>query len=164
MSEATQAQNNQFKKPAKANQKQSGGAARWIVTVIIVVIIILGGLFLVSKYTNLNVLGLSQNSGQWQAVFLTNGQVYFGQIDKMTNDEIVLTDIYYLQITQPLQRSADGSNQQQQQNELALVKLGNELHGPTDEMHINRRHVLFTEDLKEDSKVVQAIEQSREVQ
>jgi hypothetical protein len=43
-----------------------------------------------------------------------------------------------------------------------LVKLGAELHGPTDEMRINRDHILFIEDLKDDSQVVQGIKRFKE--
>jgi len=159
MSDTIQTGTNKFQKPEPATK---GGVVKWFVTVIVVVIIVLGGLYLVSRYTNFNVLGLSDStSGEWQAVFLTNGQVYFGTIVKDTNDELVINNIYYLQVTQPLQRSADEADSTNQQNELALVKLGNELHGPTDAMRINKDHILFIENLKNDSKVVQAIEQSK---
>lgn len=152
----------QFDRPA-GNSKSSGGAMRWVIVIVIIAAIILGGLYLVSKNSKYNVLGVSQTAGEWQAVFLTNGQVYFGKILSDSNQELRLTEIYYLQITQPLQRSASEQGQQQnQQNELALVKLGNELHGPQDLMRINREHVLFIENLKTDSKVVQAIEQSKQ--
>lgn len=145
------------------SSKKAGGNSRWLVTIILVVVIIVGGYFLVSKYGGVNVSSTA-GSGEWQAVFLTNGQVYFGQVAKSTRDELVLEEIYYLQITQPLQRSSDQNVPVQNQNELALVKLGNELHGPTDEMRINKDHILFTEDLKEDSKVVEAIENSKDEQ
>jgi hypothetical protein len=60
-----------------------------------------------------------------------------------------------------LQRTAEGqaASGDQQQQELTLIKLGNELHGPTDKMTINRDHVLLTEALRNDSRVVQAINQ-----
>lgn len=93
----------------------------------------------------------------WQAVFLSNGQVYFGQIEKQNQAEVVMKDIYYLQVTRPLQQTAEGQQQADSQGELSLVKLGNELHGPTDAMHVNRDQILFIEDLKDDSNVVTAI-------
>ena len=90
----------------------------------------------------------------YQAVFLANGQVYFGKVTCLKKQYVELKDIYYLQMKQALQnQSADLLNQP----DLSLIKLGNELHGPTDEMYINRDQVLFVENLKEDSKVVQAI-------
>jgi hypothetical protein len=101
---------------------------------------------------------ISDYKEDWQAVFLTNGQVYFGKVEKQNQVELVVKDIYYLQVTRPLQQTEEGEQQPNPQGELSLVKLGNELHGPTDGMLINRDHVLFVEDLKEDSNVVQAID------
>src|SRR5690242_7967446 len=36
------------------------------------------------------------NANQYQAVFLTNGQVYFGNVNQVTNSFIRLKNIYYL--------------------------------------------------------------------
>ncbi len=105
-------------------------------------------------------------TAEWQAVFLTNGQVYFGKVSKVTGDNVYLRDIYYLQVVnQPLQASQQAGETAEQpaaepaepEQRLTLIKLGNELHGPRDEMIINREHVILMEDLKDDSRVVQAI-------
>lgn len=93
------------------------------------------------------------NSGKYQAVFLSNNQVYFGKLSNARSQFPALTDIYYLRVTQALQPSDPKAPQQQ----INLVKLGNELHGPEDVMRINRDHILFVEDLKADSQVVTAI-------
>lgn len=92
-------------------------------------------------------------SNKYQAVFLSNNQVYFGKLYNSGSDYPVLRDIYYLQVTQVLQPRDPKSPAQQ----INLVKLGGELHGPEDEMRINKEHVLFVEDLKSDSQVVAAI-------
>lgn len=91
---------------------------------------------------------------QYQALFLTNGQVYFGKLSGVTKDYVKLTDIYYLQVQQTVQ---PGSNDTNKQPQVSLAKLGSELHGPEDVMHISRDQVLFWENLKDDSKVVSAI-------
>ncbi len=88
----------------------------------------------------------------YQAVFLANGQVYFGKISNKGGDYVVLKDIYYLQAGKQLQAGADTSDSQ-----LSLVKLGNELHAPDDVMNISRAQILFYEDLKTDGRVAQAI-------
>jgi len=126
---------------------------RWLNILIIIVVIILAVLGGIYKFTNWNVLGI--NKSEWQAVFLSNGQVYFGQITKNTKEIVILEDIYYLQVTKSLQPAESNVDQQ---NELSLVKLGNELHGPEDQMKINRAHILFIESLKGDGKVVRAIQ------
>ncbi len=89
-------------------------------------------------------------SGQYQAVFVDNGQVYFGELSTDNEDFYVLTDVFYLQ---------SGGVTIDKTSNLALVKLGNEAHGPTDRMMINVEHILFIEDMKGDSKVVEAINQ-----
>ncbi|KKU26139.1 MAG: hypothetical protein UX39_C0012G0016 [Candidatus Magasanikbacteria bacterium GW2011_GWA2_46_17] len=95
----------------------------------------------------------------YHAVFLTNGQVYFGKITEERERYIKLTDIYYLQLKQPLQNQ--GAVEQLNPSDISLIKLGNELHGPTDAMNINRDQVLFTEQLREQSKVMSAIRGDR---
>ena len=134
-------------------KSKSGWGARLLVIVIIVVVILVG---LVSKYTSWNILRVDKgpSSAGWQAVFLSNGQVYFGKVAHKSGDILTLREVYYLQVSEPIQPTPEGS--QPQQN-LSLVKLGNELHGPKDEMRINQDHILFTEDLKSDSRVVDAI-------
>ena len=134
-----------------------------IVAVVIVIVVILIGLFLVSKYTNWNIFNVNKGTAGatgWQAVFLTNGQVYFGQVDSENDDTIILKDIYYLQVAASPQPAPEGQAANQQN--LSLVKLGNELHGPKDAMKINMDQVLFTEELKADSKVVDAIVRYKE--
>ena len=90
----------------------------------------------------------------YQAVFLSNNQVYFGKLANRSGESVTLNDIYYLQVSQPLQPLARG---QQEAPNISLVKLGDELHGPADRMDINRDHILFIEDLKPDSQVITAI-------
>jgi len=97
----------------------------------------------------------------YQAVFLTNGQVYFGHLYWQNHQYPVLRDVFYLQVTQPPQPIRAGETPPTNIN---LVKLGGELHGPTDEMLINRDTVLFIETLKSDSRVVSAIEQLKGAQ
>ena len=100
--------------------------------------------------------------GAYQAVFLTNGQVYFGKLnieEHHRSSWVELTDIYYLQVTQNLQQPATSDNSQQPQ--INLVKLGSELHGPQDKMFIEQDKILFWENLKDDSKVVAAIKEEK---
>ena len=93
------------------------------------------------------------SAGKYQAVFLSNNQVYFGKLSNLNSNFPTLSDIYYLQVTQVLQPKAPNSPAQQ----VNLVKLGGELHGPEDVMKINKDHILFVEDLKADSQVTNAI-------
>jgi hypothetical protein len=91
----------------------------------------------------------------WQAVFLANSQVYFGKISSVTRNDIRLTNIYYLQSNK--QGSNAGYPRDIDTDDVTLVKLGEELHGPEDMMTIGRAHIVFTETLKDTAQVVKAI-------
>lgn len=135
-----------------AGQKQSRGRALGF---IVIIIIIAGAVW----WWRTN--SFQSFKKDWQAVFLSNGQVYFGKVTKQNRKELVIADIYYLQVVGQLQQGA-GKDQKKDTGELSLVKLGNELHGPVDVMYVNRDQVLFVEDLRDEGQVVQAIKNHKD--
>lgn len=122
-----------------------------VIAVVVIVVLVLGGWFAWSRMNG----DADVKGGQYQAVFLTNGQVYFGKLSNVNGGYVKLSDIFYLQVQQSVQPSSDKNNNNQSQ--VSLAKLGSELHGPEDAMQISRQQVLFWENLKNDGKVVQAI-------
>lgn len=103
----------------------------------------------------------AQASDYW-AVFLTSNQVYFGKLSGAEGQYLTLTDVFYLRAQRRLQPPEEGdevATQPQERQEVQLIKLGDELHGPVDEIRFNRDNVLFLERLKKDSRVVKGIEQ-----
>lgn len=103
------------------------------------------------------------DGSKYQAVFFTNGQVYFGKLETFNSDYFKMKDIYYLQANQQDQAAEDKQNPQEtntdQNANVQLIKLGNEIHGPQDEMIVARDQILFFENLKTDGKVAKSIEQ-----
>ena len=100
------------------------------------------------------------NTKEYQALFLTNGQVYFGKLSNLNSKYVTLSDIYYLQVQQSTdqgQSLQQAGNTTDASSKVSLAKLGQELHGPEDKMQVASDQVLFWENLKNDSKVVQAI-------
>lgn len=95
------------------------------------------------------------NNDRYQAVFLSDGQIYFGKLTGLDQEYAVLEDIYYLQVEQQVQ--PDRSTEAEGETQISLAKLGNELHGPEDKMFINRDQILFWENLKNEGNVVTAI-------
>jgi len=96
------------------------------------------------------------NTSEYQAIFLTNGQVYFGKLANLNHKYVTITDVYYLQVQS--NSSLQGASSSTSPNsQVSLVKLGNELHGPQDKMYIANGQMLFWENMKDSSKVVQAI-------
>ena len=101
-------------------------------------------------------------TSKYQAVFFTNGQVYFGKLSALNNDYFKLTNIFYLQSsstdTTDTSKNPQATSTDQNAN-VQLIKLGSEIHGPEDEMVISRSQVLFFENLKADGKVAKSISQ-----
>lgn len=96
------------------------------------------------------------SSAHYQAVFLNNGQVYFGKIQSISNQYVDLQGIFYLNSSSSSNTSKDSKDNTTASN-YTLVKLGCELHGPYDQMVINRDQVTFWENLKDDGQVVKTI-------
>lgn len=130
-------------------EKKNGNP--WIWVIAIVVVIVIGTLWWYKAGRGVGTPPIAEEiaSGEYQAVFLDNGQVYFGRLKTAKQDFYTLTDVFYLQT---------GAVGLDQTSSLSLIKLGNEAHGPEDKMEINKEHVLFVEDMKSDSKVVKAIQ------
>lgn len=138
------------------------GMNKSILAAIIVVVALGVGYALMQKSSAPEaILGeaLDINSDAYHAVFLSNGQVYFGKVSHPSSQYVTLQEVFYLQVQTTLQpKDEDAEGEQTKQSEVKLVKLGQELHGPNDRMDINRDHVLFIEELKPESKVVQTIQ------
>ena len=132
----------------EGSMRTKGKKMLWLIVLIVLVVLVA-----LWKTDKLVAVGFGKGS-VYQAVFLSNNQVYFGKLSNTNSQYPVLRDIYYLQITQPLQPKEEDAPPPPNIN---LVKLGAEIHGPLDEMRINRDHILFIEDLKPDSQVTTAI-------
>ena len=124
-----------------------------VVTVVILALVVAGSLWAART-----VFASPVKSDQYQAVFLSSGQVYFGKLDSLGGDYLRLTDVFYIQATA---NEADAQNPQDAESttDLQLIKLGSEVHGPEDEMLINNEQILFVENLKADGKVTSSIRQ-----
>jgi len=138
-------------------EEKRGGMKKTSIAILIVVILVaIAYMVFFRSKTNLVV-----DPSKYQAVFLTNGQVYFGKISDEKKDYVAVNDVYYMVLKQPLQnQKKEGEEQAEQAKpEYTLVKLGKEMHGPTS-MSINKDQILFIENLSDDSKVVSTIKNS----
>jgi hypothetical protein len=122
--------------------------------IILVVIIVLAGIGY--KMVNQTSVASTITKSEYQAIFLTTGQVYFGKLTYVNSDYFKLTEIFYLQSkTTDSTTSNDPQAATSSSDSDVLTKLGNEIHGPEDEMVINKAQVLFFENLKSSGKVSQ---------
>ncbi|MET1033437.1 MAG: hypothetical protein ABWX94_02970, partial [Candidatus Saccharimonadales bacterium] len=132
---------------SKFKKAFSGGEPRWLRVIIVVLLfsltilaIAIAMLFYFGKSKEATLV----DESKVQAVFLTNGQVYFGKIKEVNGKYFNLQNIYYLNSQQQPEATAAKTNAQ---TSFSLVKLGCELHGPLDQMIINREQVSFWENL-----------------
>lgn len=118
--------------------------------VLVVVAVVMSGLFLTKflKYDSYDKRDFIDQA-VYQAVFLTNDQIYFGRLKNISNDYLILSDVYYIKVNE------GGAGQ--------LLKLGSlEPHGPRDQMVINQDQILFWENLKADSPVIKTIQNMKQ--
>lgn len=91
--------------------------------------------------------------GEYQAVFLTNGQTYFGRYYDRFGAYAKLEDVYYIQQAQGTDAQGPG--------DARLVRRGAELHAPEHRMLVPKTAILFVEDLRTDSPIATFMRQDR---
>jgi hypothetical protein len=104
-----------------------------------------------------NSVAVQIDTSKYQAVFFTNGQVYFGKLEKLSGGYFKLNNIYYLQAPATDESKNLQATTTQQAADVQLIKLGSEVHGPEDSMVMNEDQILFFENLKADGKVTTSI-------
>lgn len=87
----------------------------------------------------------------YQAVLLTNGSAYFGQLEGLGTPYPVLRDVFYVQSAQDPQTKAVSN---------ILVKRGKEWHAP-DRMILNANMIVLVEPVSPTSRVAQLIAQAK---
>ncbi|SEM49075.1 hypothetical protein SAMN04489760_1182 [Syntrophus gentianae] len=91
-------------------------------------------------------------STEYQAVFMANGQVFFGRIENAGGNYPLLKEVYYI----GRQASPDGKEVKS-----ILIKRGNEWHGP-EYMYINKQHIAVIEPVSPTSRVAQLIKDAKD--
>ena len=128
-----------------------------IIVVTIILLAVVGAIFAWNTLLTPNLVKKSQ----YQAVFLTNGQVYFGKLESGGPQFLRLKDVYYLQTNQDPQKT-EGADKTANDQTQTLIRLGKEIHGPDNEMLISRDQVLFFENISNDGTVGKAIQNDKQ--
>ncbi len=132
---------------------------KWVIIAVVALGLVVGGWVAWQKLASADG-GIE--SSKYQAVFLTDGQIYYGKLTVLKDRQYKLTNVFYI-LSQNENKTANADGETAEtQNNAQLIKMGNELHGPEDAMMINRDHVLFYENLKPDGKVTQTINQYKD--
>ena len=87
---------------------------------------------------------------EYQAIFMDNGQVFFGRLQKTKGDFFLLRDVFYIR---------HEIDKEQKESRNVLLKRGLEWHRP-EFMRINSRHIVLIEPVAPDSRVFQLIMQA----
>ncbi len=89
---------------------------------------------------------------EYQAVFMDNGQVFFGKIENAGGSYPLLRGVFYI----GRQTNPDGKEVKN-----ILIKRGSEWHGP-DYMYINKQHIVVIEPVSPTSRVAQLIKEAKD--
>lgn len=95
-------------------------------------------------------------NGPRQAIFLGDGQTYFGYVSSLNNKTVTLVDVYFLR-----PQTATSSATPIDLQKVDLIKLGlggsDDIIGSKDKMVINRDAIKYVQDMRDDSQVNQKI-------
>lgn len=124
----------------------------WLLAACIVLVLAIGALVAWKM-----VYGAQPASDRYQAVFLDNGQTFFGKL-KNTHGTYLRLEQAYTTKQQELPKDATDEQKQAVGNNLSLIKVDSVVYGPESTMMIRADQVLFWQNLQEGSKVSKAID------
>lgn len=139
------------------------GWVKWVVSILIVVLLAVAGWLF---WQNQQGVAAAIDSEKYQAVFLSNGQVYFGKLAIVNGEYMELTNVYYLerQITTNATTGAETESSAEQSvtdNNFQLLKYSDVLYGSEDAMIISKDDIIRFENLRTDGVVAKAIANRR---
>ena len=125
-----------------------------IAFIFILVVVVLLGLvvWLIVTLMNLEKTPTVNAPSEYSAVYLTTGDIYFGKLSMFPNPR--LTNVWFIQ------KSLDAQNQPQ----FNLMPIASVSWGPTSEIFLNSKEIVFWTRLRNDSQVVKALTQKSESQ
>ena len=110
-----------------------------------IIVFVFGGVCLQGCQQNEN----PKFQNEYQAVLLTTGQVFFGKVEFVGTDYVLLKDVFYI-------RSVANPDTKQVSN--TLIRKGNEIHG-ADQTYINARHIIMIEPVSPQSPLAGRIKE-----
>lgn len=93
------------------------------------------------------------DTSKYQVVYLVNGQAYFGKLQNTTGNFIVLKSPYIAQSIE----SAKEETPEDASTQTTILKVTDQIYGPEDSIAIKSTQIAFWQNLRDDSKVAQAI-------
>lgn len=94
---------------------------------------------------------------KYYGVFLDTGDVYFGKLSNKEGVFVTVEDAFYLKVTQITEKDKSGKQTGASAPNMSLVKVGSEIHKPKNKIEIQRSHIIYIQELEQDSDVIRAI-------
>lgn len=132
-----------------------GSKSRIFGTIGIILLILLVVAGIVWAIAQLNRTGV--DSTKYQGVFLTNGELYIGKYKPLNGKFIELTDVFYLKSADDTKTDSAQQETNLNNDNVQLIKFGDEVHGPEDKMIIATDKIVHYENLKTNGKAAEAI-------
>ena len=136
------------------NVNNYGKAVLVFAILIFVSILIFTSISLWQNGTVRNTIQLLKYRGSYQAVFLTSGQAYFGNITEITDEYIIMKKPFSIKV----QQKQTDEDAQVSQSEIKLLSIEDEFYQPEGYMLIEKNAILFIEELKDSSQIIEIIE------
>ena len=136
------------------NVNDYGKAVLVFAILIFVSILIFTSISLWQNGTVRNTIQLLKYRGSYQAVFLTSGQAYFGNITEITDEYIIMKKPFSIKV----QQKQTDEDAQVSQSEIKLLSIEDEFYQPEGYMLIEKNAILFIEELKDSSQIIEIIE------
>jgi hypothetical protein len=115
-----------------------------IAGVVALLAVVIGVIWFVQEANRANLQRIDTSA--YQVVYLTNGQAYFGKLQNVGGDYLVMTAPYTAQTVKDSTSTT------------TLLRVKDQVYGPQDSIAIKSSQVAFWQNLRSDSKVSQAIQ------
>ena len=138
--------------PRHATNRPKKGIIVFLVLIFVLIFIFISISFW-QNGTVRNVIQTFKFKDTYQAIFLSNGQVYFGKISEITNKYVILNKPFFIKVEQKQENLEEISDQP----ELKLISIKDEFHKPKDYMIIEKSSIILIEELDSSSQIVDII-------
>lgn len=135
----------------KSLRKLWPSKSNFVLAITAVVVSVAGLVWLVQQIYQANLQRI--DTSKYQIVYLVNGQAYFGKLQNTSGDFLVVKSAYIAQSVEATNIESDDKTA----NQTTLLKVTDQVYGPQDSIAIKSSQVAFWQNLRDDSKVVQAI-------
>ncbi len=139
--------------PSRASRPKKSFLGGIILVIALMLIVGFAGYALNAKS-----LWMQNSKSKYHAVFLSNGQVYFGIIKDEDRENLTLENVFYVQMVDqqvPSDKEGEAPTIKQVPQ---LVRKGDEFYGPQNTIRINRDQITVIEELTPDSQILKDIQ------